>query len=209
MSAGGHRISAYKRRPHRPSNQKPKLFAHSAGSASGSGALASPPRFPGTFDRYADIYGIRALDSCRARQNVCSISVPTASLRITRALGAGSNRERATMDVRRRSATSSPAHRPATGLTARTYPVGGTGSRCGSDQRADMALSVRAAGPRFLLAPGATPARPCQAERARTRGMEGGALVQRVRKNTIYARQTGDFGGWEGSSCPVIEHWPA
>lgn len=37
-------------------------------SASGSGALASPPRFPGTFDRYAEIYGIRALDSCRARQ---------------------------------------------------------------------------------------------------------------------------------------------
>jgi hypothetical protein len=31
-----------------------------------------------------------------------------------------------------------PAHRPATGLTARTYPVGGTESRCGSDQRAVM-----------------------------------------------------------------------
>ena len=31
------------------------------------------------------------------------------------------------------------AHRVATGLTARTYPVGGTGSRCGSDQRAVMA----------------------------------------------------------------------
>jgi hypothetical protein len=73
MSASGHLISAYKWRPHRPSNQKPKLFAHSAGSASGSGALASPPRFPGTFDRYADIYGIRALESCRARQNACSI----------------------------------------------------------------------------------------------------------------------------------------
>jgi hypothetical protein len=32
-----------------------------------------------------------------------------------------------------------PAHRSADGLTARTYPVGGTGSRCGSDQRAVMA----------------------------------------------------------------------
>ena len=31
-----------------------------------------------------------------------------------------------------------PAHRDAEGLTARTYPVGGTGSRCGSDQRAVM-----------------------------------------------------------------------
>jgi hypothetical protein len=32
-----------------------------------------------------------------------------------------------------------PAHRVATGeLTARTYPVGGSGSRCGSDQRAVM-----------------------------------------------------------------------
>jgi hypothetical protein len=32
-----------------------------------------------------------------------------------------------------------PAHRAATEeLTARTYPVGGTGSRCGSDQRAVM-----------------------------------------------------------------------
>lgn len=31
------------------------------------------------------------------------------------------------------------AHRAATeGLTARTYPVGGTGNRCGSDQRAVM-----------------------------------------------------------------------
>ena len=30
------------------------------------------------------------------------------------------------------------AHRVVTGLTARTYPVGGTGSRCGSDQRAVM-----------------------------------------------------------------------
>ena len=38
------------------------------------------------------------------------------------------------------------AHRPATGLTARTYPVGGAGSRCGSDQRAVMPSRVRAAG---------------------------------------------------------------
>jgi hypothetical protein len=31
-------------------------------------------------------------------------------------------------------------HRPAPeGVTARTYPVGGTGSRCGFDQRAVMA----------------------------------------------------------------------
>ena len=30
------------------------------------------------------------------------------------------------------------AHRAATELTARTYPVGGAGSRCGSDQRAVM-----------------------------------------------------------------------
>jgi hypothetical protein len=30
------------------------------------------------------------------------------------------------------------AHRAATGLTARTYPVEGNGSRCGSDQRAVM-----------------------------------------------------------------------
>jgi len=31
-----------------------------------------------------------------------------------------------------------PAHRTAAQLTARTYPVGGPGSRCGSDQRAVM-----------------------------------------------------------------------
>lgn len=31
-----------------------------------------------------------------------------------------------------------PVHRAPAGLTARTYPVGGTGSRCGSDQRAVM-----------------------------------------------------------------------
>jgi hypothetical protein len=37
-----------------------------------------------------------------------------------------------------------PAHRAAEGLTARTYPVGGTGSRCGSDQRAVMPSRVRA-----------------------------------------------------------------
>jgi hypothetical protein len=30
------------------------------------------------------------------------------------------------------------AHRVARELTARTYPAGGTGSRCGSDQRAVM-----------------------------------------------------------------------
>ena len=42
-----------------------------------------------------------------------------------------------------------PAHRAAAGLTARTYPVGGTGSRCGSDQRAVMASRVRAAGRGF------------------------------------------------------------
>ena len=37
-----------------------------------------------------------------------------------------------------------PGHRAAAGLTARTYPVGGTGSRCGSHQRAVMAASVAA-----------------------------------------------------------------
>ena len=42
-----------------------------------------------------------------------------------------------------------PAHRAAAGLTARTYPVGGTGSRCGSDQRAVMPSRVRAAGRGF------------------------------------------------------------
>ena len=31
-----------------------------------------------------------------------------------------------------------PVHRAPAGLTARTYPVGGTGSRCGSHQRAVM-----------------------------------------------------------------------
>ena len=36
-----------------------------------------------------------------------------------------------------------------TELTARTYPVGGTGSRCGSDQRAVMRSRVRAAGRGF------------------------------------------------------------
>jgi hypothetical protein len=36
-------------------------------------------------------------------------------------------------------------HRTAAGLTARTYPVGGTGSRCGSDQRAVMPSRVAAA----------------------------------------------------------------
>jgi hypothetical protein len=35
-----------------------------------------------------------------------------------------------------------PANRAAEGLTARTYPVGGTGSRCGSDQRAVMPSRV-------------------------------------------------------------------
>ena len=39
-----------------------------------------------------------------------------------------------------------PAQRGASGLTARTYPVGGTGSRPGSDQRAVMTESVPAAG---------------------------------------------------------------
>jgi hypothetical protein len=38
-----------------------------------------------------------------------------------------------------------PAHRTIAALTARTYPVGGTGSRCGSDQRAVMAPRVEAA----------------------------------------------------------------
>jgi hypothetical protein len=37
------------------------------------------------------------------------------------------------------------AHRAAEELTARTYPVGGSGSRCGSDQRAVMASRVAAA----------------------------------------------------------------
>ena len=37
-----------------------------------------------------------------------------------------------------------PAHRAPGGLTARTYPVGGSGSRCGSDQRAVMAPRVAA-----------------------------------------------------------------
>jgi hypothetical protein len=41
------------------------------------------------------------------------------------------------------------AHQVAAGLTARTYPVGGTGSRPGSDQRAVMRLSVRAVGSGF------------------------------------------------------------
>ena len=41
-----------------------------------------------------------------------------------------------------------PAHRAAESLTALTYPAGGTGSRCGSDQRAVMLERVRvAAGP--------------------------------------------------------------
>jgi hypothetical protein len=34
------------------------------------------------------------------------------------------------------------AHQAAAALTARTYPVGGTGSRCGSDQRAVMPSRV-------------------------------------------------------------------
>ena len=50
-----------------------------------------------------------------------------------------------------------PAHRPATGLTARTYPVGGTGSRCGSDQRAVIAPMVEALGFGFYLADWAMP----------------------------------------------------
>ena len=37
-----------------------------------------------------------------------------------------------------------PTHRTEGGLTARTCPVGGTGSRPGSDQRAVMPPSVRA-----------------------------------------------------------------
>ena len=52
------------------------------------------------------------------------------------------------------------AHRPATRLTARTYPgsqqAGGPGSRCGSDQRAVMPLRVRAVGRGFYLAVWAT-----------------------------------------------------
>ena len=39
-----------------------------------------------------------------------------------------------------------PAHRAAAELTARTYPVGGAGSRCGSDQRAVIPPSARAGG---------------------------------------------------------------
>ena len=35
-------------------------------------------------------------------------------------------------------------HRAPEGLTARTYPVGGTGSRCGSNQRAVMPSRVAA-----------------------------------------------------------------
>jgi hypothetical protein len=42
-----------------------------------------------------------------------------------------------------------PAHRTTGGLTARTYPVGGTGSRCGSDQRAVMHSRVAAGVRRF------------------------------------------------------------
>ena len=38
------------------------------------------------------------------------------------------------------------AHRATPGLTARTYPAGGAGSRCGSDQRAVMPSSVTEAG---------------------------------------------------------------
>lgn len=45
----------------------------------------------------------------------------------------------------------------AEGLTARTYPVGGTGSRPGSDQRAVMPSRVRATGRRFYLAVWAMP----------------------------------------------------
>jgi hypothetical protein len=45
-----------------------------------------------------------------------------------------------------------PAHRAAEKSTARTYPVGGTGSRCGSDQRAVMSSRVQAAGRGFYLA---------------------------------------------------------
>jgi hypothetical protein len=46
-----------------------------------------------------------------------------------------------------------PAH-PANAkrLTARTYPVGGAGSRCGSDQRAVMPSRVRATGVGFYSA---------------------------------------------------------
>ena len=66
----------------RPWNQKPKLYPRSAGinrrpracssvdraSASGLGALASQPRFPDALDWDPDIYGIRAVESCRARR---------------------------------------------------------------------------------------------------------------------------------------------
>ena len=44
------------------------------------------------------------------------------------------------------------AHRAPAWVTARTYPAGGPGSRCGSDQRAVMPPSVRAAGRGFYLA---------------------------------------------------------
>jgi len=52
--------------PHRGSSQGIR--------GDGSGALERSETFCGPLNRYADIYGIRALKSCRARQNACSIS---------------------------------------------------------------------------------------------------------------------------------------
>lgn len=46
-----------------------------------------------------------------------------------------------------------PAHRATAEVTAPTYPVGESGSRCGSDQRAVMPPSVGVYGPRHLFRP--------------------------------------------------------
>jgi hypothetical protein len=60
------------------SEHRARVAQWNRASASGLGALASQPRFLGALDWYSDIYGIRAPNTCRARQYKCSILDRTA-----------------------------------------------------------------------------------------------------------------------------------
>ena len=55
------------------SEHRARVAQWNRASASGLGALASQPRFLGALDWYSDAYGIRAPNTCRARQYKCSI----------------------------------------------------------------------------------------------------------------------------------------
>jgi hypothetical protein len=92
----------------------------------------------------------QALPGPRAVEGVVPAAVGLPSVlgaAATRAAG-GDTTHRAQLHGSARSGART-AHRAASRLTARTYPVGGAGSRCGSDQRAVMASRVAPAGRGF------------------------------------------------------------